>query len=205
MIDEKHQFVTEIWRAKRRSDNGIQGPDPNRIDLRGPGVFPDYHGACAYGGSCTAGLIRTGEITHGIHHALRVSLAPEVMNPTAPDGKPYVWPANNADANLDYSSNGNIYMGSLLAIPPTVDVAKVFGPKGSSKYNLAKAMQDYGLYVVDRGWFNIYGDQGAAKELQQFHGSPDFGKYLQVVTNNGSNSVGGGGTPRAPLAPPAAD
>ena len=203
LIDETHSYVTEMILAKRRSDGNIEAPFPNKIDLRGPGVFKDYHGSCAYGGSCTAGLIRKGELSSGIRHALRISITTAVLNKNAPGGKPYVWPANSADDGdgRSYTGTGNVYMGSLLAIPPNVNIKKI-APPGTPVYELAKALQDYGAYVVDRGYLNLYAEPAADQEVQQLLYNSTVPKYLQVVVNNGPNHVGGGGTPRRPLAPP---
>ena len=204
LIDETHSYVTEMIRAKRRSDGDIEAPFPNKIDLHGPGVFNDYHGSCAYGGSCTAGLIRKGELSNGIRHALRIAITPSVLNKNAPGGKPYVWPASSADDGdgRSYTGTGNVYMGSLLAIPPSVNIEQIAGPPGTPVYELAKALQDYGAYVVDTGYLNLYAEPAANDEVQTLLNNTTVPKYLQVVVNNGSNRVGGGGTPRRPLAPP---
>ena len=202
IIDETHSYVTEMIGANRRYDGDIEAPFPNKIDLRGSGVFKDYHGSCAYGGSCTAGLIRKGELKNGIRHALRISITTAVLNKNAP-GKPYVWPASSADGDgSSYTGTGNVYMGSLLAIPPNVNIEKIAGPPGTALYELAKALQDYGAYVVDRGYLNLYAEPAANDEVQKLMHNTTVPKYLQVVVNNGPDRVGGGGTPRRPLAPP---
>lgn len=204
IIDETHSYVTEMIKAKRRSDGNLEAPFPNKIDLRGAGVFKDYHGSCAYGGSCIAGLIRQGELKTGIKHALRISITTAVLNKNAPGGKAYVWPANSADDGdgKSYTGTGNVYMGSLLAIPPNVNIEKIAGPKGTPSYNLAKALQDYGAYVVDRGHLNLYADPLAKDEVKTLMYNTSIPKSLQVVVNNSSTSVGGGGNPKRPLAPP---
>ncbi len=204
LIDETHTYVIEMLNAKRRSDRDIEAPNPNKIDLHGSGIFKDYHGSCAYGGSCTAGLIRKGELTNGIRHALSITIDPAALNKNA-HGKPYVWPANMADDGdgRTYTDTGNVYMGSLLAIPPNVNIQKIAGPPGTPLYELAKALQDYGVYVIDRGNFNIYAEPTAdAEQIQTLRYNATIPKYLQVVVNNGPNSIGGGGVPRRPLAPP---
>ena len=131
-----------------------------------------------------------------------------VLNRNAPGGKNWVWPAVSADGGTgaDYTGTGNVYMGTLLAIPANVDIT-TFTQPGTGAYELARALQDYGGYVCDRGYMNIYIDPAAESEADQYLG-PYFevlkqvGLHLQVVTNNGPNSVGGGGTRRRPLAPP---
>ncbi len=91
---------------------------------------------------------------------------------------------------------------------------------------LFHAMQDYGAYVADDNpsWdvYSLDAEAGVGAEVKQLTGvdlnnaSPtstglehDFWcdwnrlfQHLSVVTNNGAGNVGGGGTPRAPLAPP---
>ncbi|NJR75614.1 MAG: hypothetical protein HC773_22340 [Scytonema sp. CRU_2_7] len=209
IIDETHNFVIEMLWAKRRADGNLEAPYPNKIDLKGAGVFDKYHGSCAYGGSCTAGLIRKGELHNGIQHALRISITTDVLNKNTPNGKPYVWPANWADDGdgRSYTGTGNVYMGSLLAIPPDVDIEAIAGPQGTPLYELARALQDYGAYVVDRGHLNLYAEPSAHEEVNElpWEGLQVLPKYLQVVANNTSQSVGGGGTPRRSLAPPFAN
>ncbi|KAB8332984.1 hypothetical protein SD80_014000 [Scytonema tolypothrichoides VB-61278] len=207
IIDETHNYVIEMLWAKRRADYDLEAPYPNKIDLKGLGVFDTYHGSCAYGGSCTAGLIRKGELQNGIRHALRISITPAVLNKNTPSGKPYVWPANWADDDgkgSSYTGTGNVYMGSLLAIPTDVNIEAIVGPPGTPIYELARALQDYGAYVVDRGHLNLYAEPSADEEVSQlsWEGLQVLPKYLLVVANNGSERVGGGGTPRRPLAPP---
>ena len=203
IIDETHSFVNEMYKARRRADGNLEAPFPNKIDLHGSGISDKYMGSCAYGGSCTAGLIRKGELHNGIRHALRMSINSAVLNKNAPDGKPYVWPANMADDGdgNSYTGTGNLYMGSLLAIPPDVNIEDIATP-GTPLYELARAFQDYGAYVVDRGHLNLYVEPQAKEEAAELKWNRKLPKYLKVVTNNSPNSIGGGGTPRRPLAPP---
>jgi hypothetical protein len=78
-------------------------------------------------------------------------------------------------------------------------------------------MQDYGAYVVDdSGWDYNYLciEQSAQVEYETITGrsidkdtafQADFAKIIgavKVVNNNGWETIGGGGTPRQPLAPP---
>lgn len=60
----------------------------------------------------------------------------------------YVWPATEQDwGSADYG--GPIPMGSYFAIPGTVNLATL-GLQSSQGMMLAKAAQDYGVYVTDR-------------------------------------------------------
>ena len=99
-------------------------------------------------------------------------------------------------------------MGALLAIPPSVDIDAL----GLSTYGkvIARAAQDYGVYVVDRGGSGItflaeYGDPDiqlgrAQRRAGMVAGLEIIRNQLQRVTNNSTTNRGGGGTPRVPLA-----
>ena len=92
---------------------------------------------------CVGGLLRAGELERGeIGHALACLLYRGCLQWGA-----HVWPAVSHDTNSGYS--GTIPMGARLAIPATVDLA----PAGLSGKGLvlARALQQYGMYVVDRG------------------------------------------------------
>jgi hypothetical protein len=149
-----------------------------------------------------AGVIRNGELSSGlIPHALAVIAPQSVLQAKA------IWPAAAFDRGSSYS--GTIPMGSLLAIPPSVNLQSL----GLSKLGMvvAAAAQNYGLYIVDSGGSGI----GFLAEL----GDPEFAStetspgvswldlylivaHLQLITNNSQATPSGGGATRAPLAPP---
>ena len=210
LIDPNHRFVVETWRAERQGTGNIFAEACVVNDLEGPGVYDDWHGTRAYGGSAIGGLIREGELLNGIPHAVAVCLQRPGLNRNAPGGSPFVWPASSADDGWDlpvnqggYGETGNIYMGSLLAIPPDVDV----GALGLSLQgeNLGHALQDYGAYLVDACGPNM--DFSAEPSvLDELPGTlwediVALESELQVVTNNAEAAVGGGGDPRVCLAP----
>jgi hypothetical protein len=96
-------------------------------------------------------------------------------------------------------------MGTLAAIPPGVDVAAL----GLSRTGLAvaRALQDYGGYVVDRtyGCVCFYAEPSAEGTPALNDLRRDLAKLrplLQVIANNTLATPGGGGNPRAPLASP---
>jgi hypothetical protein len=114
-------------------------------------------------------------------------------------------------------------MGALTAIPPNIDLNSL-GLKTEVARMIAWTLQNYGAYLVDDTAWDVYAmivEQGPEGDfLDQFKHDWgfDFGTYhtrdsdwekdiyklyslLHVVDNNGPNSVGGGGTPRQPLAP----
>lgn len=188
-------WVLEAYNAIRLSNGNIVCQIGSYVDPTDEGtgaangrkasMFPNF-----------AGLIRTGELTSGrIPHALVATVPSSVLFAEA------VWPALAYDTNNKYT--GTVPMGSLLAIPAAVDVTKI----GLSEVGVvvARAAQDYGVYVGDTG--------GEGITIQAELGNPDLAhvgvddptiivRKLQRVTNNSATTRGGGGVPRAPLAPP---
>ncbi|MCU1485101.1 MAG: hypothetical protein JWN67_1847 [Actinomycetia bacterium] len=168
-----------------------------RQDLWGPGVGAG--GTRAYGGSALGGLLRSWEVHAGVaRHALAVGLAGDQLAPG------FVWPATAEDSDAASSYRGNVHMGSLLAIPADVDVARLgLSPEGTL---LARALQDYGAYVVDRaGCVCFYAEPGldgspALKAMRR--DAARLRSLLRVVADNTPSTVGGGGVPRASQAPP---
>jgi hypothetical protein len=117
-------------------------------------------------------------------------------------------------------------MGALLAIPITTSISSL-GLETEPGRQLAWTFQNYGGYIVDSfdgGCFGISVEDGAAGSLPaQFQAdygysiwswvadntpwSRDMARIrvaLRVVNNNSPTSIGGGGTPLQPLAPPIA-
>jgi hypothetical protein len=115
-------------------------------------------------------------------------------------------------------------MGVLLAIPASTDLASL-NLESDPGRQIAWTLQNYGAYVVDNTHAPHYGieiedgpDGSTAAQFQADFGMPletairnntqwsrDWMKLMEalwVVDNNGPNSIGGGGTPRQPLAPP---
>jgi hypothetical protein len=193
---------------------------PN-VDIYGEGL-PGGHGGS--GLSSIGGTIRLGELTGTapIRHALKANLwAKKYLYYSASAPTPgYRWPALRADsyAASGYGgTNPQLVMGSLLAIPPSVTEASL-GLRTPAGRKLFRALQDYGAYVVDDTAWDVHAlsvQEGVTQEFKAFYGydffasSGDFFndfnalfRALHVVTNSDPNSVGGGGTPRAPLAPP---
>jgi hypothetical protein len=209
----------EMWRASRRANGDLDCSSFDIYSLTGTGWNQYPGGPRAYGGSALGGLIRQYDITGGdrlIHHALAVSVPRYAMSKLGPNGQTWVWPATISDDggqangyNTDPSCN--LFMGSLVAIPRTVDLVNTVGlTPGSWSYRMAKALQDYGAYVVDAsggGTWNFYADATIPLNLLPVQWSQfnvEFNRaltYLKVVANNGPSTPGGGGIPVVDLAP----
>lgn len=164
-----------------------------------------------HGGSHLSGIggsIRVGELTspYPIRHALKINL-PCPTGCSQADGG-FRWPATTSDTGYDDPANSNFYggsnpevrMGSLLVLPPEVDLAGL--PPDAQK--IGRAMRDYGVYVVDTSTTLDrvqWGIQRGAEQEFPNHESPallDLVEKLHVVTNNGPATPGGGplGSPR---------
>lgn len=210
VVDPEHRFAYELMNAARQSDGSFKSSFPFRCDLRGFGVFSQTGGGRVFGGSALGGLIRKGELSAGIPHALAISIAHKALNANGPNGKPYVWPACDAMSNAStrYGNAGNVYMGSLLAIPADVKIEDLGVGKSGPAYEVAKALQDYGAYVVEsftqsRQSVFFFAEPDCRNELPSDLDA-NLGKVIKallVVTNSGPQSIGGGGLPRRPLAP----
>ncbi len=196
IIDPTGRYVVEMYRAFPRPTGGWDVDYYVRLDLTSAGILQG--GARAYGGSAIAGLIRAGELTQGIRHALAIAQPYTHLSPAGP-----VWPANKTDG-ADASYSGNYPMGQLAAIPPNINLATLNPPLSPQGLALGRAMQDYGVYNVDSSSTSVaYAEPTAANEVDKArYDLPRLWALLRCITNNSPTSVGGGGAiRRAPLAP----
>jgi hypothetical protein len=195
VIDPTRSHVDECFQMRPRLDGAWDCTFHQRIDLYGDGVSDG--GTRAYGGSAIGGLIRIWELEAGtIPHALAFAMPNERMQQGP------VWPASREDnQNEDYQ--GTVPMGTLVAIPPDVDLEALdLTPAGLV---LARALQDYGAYLVDGSRQFVFYTEPSAEgtdAVDQMRVDTDTLQDLLVpVTNNTPTSVGGGGAPRVALAP----
>lgn len=200
------------------------------LDLYGPGITGSHGGS---GLSALGGTLRLGELVPGgtIRHALKVNLYARInLFYDAQEATPgYRWPAVTADgyagdpnSPIRYGGrNPLLEMGALLALHPSFDPAQLESEPGRT---LARALPDYGAYVVDDTAWDVYAlatEQGPdGRVVDEFEqawgfsmtpptllGSPwgrDIGRIfaaLMIVNNNTPETIGGGGTPRQLLAP----
>jgi hypothetical protein len=223
------------------------------VDLYGDGTLGSHGGS---GLSAIGGSLRVGELTHASgapRHALKCAVPTTDLHYCRDDGRCNRWPVPNAgcywdtatqsckstpgpgDGQWGYgldddvpSQNGELQMGALLALDPSVDLAAL-GLETEPGQMVAWTLQNYGMYVNDdtgggatslvidaeigpdgrfedtfksawgfafKGYVKDRATNPFLRDLQKVL------KLLKVVTNNGPSSIGGGGTPRQPLAPP---
>ncbi len=189
-------------------------------DLHGDGAAGS-HGASRL--STLGGSVRLGELTGDapIRHAIKCCLFAKPYCYHGEDRRGFRWPATGADGYADKTTYGGtnraVVMGSLLALPPQTVLPEMGTPVGRK---LAAVLRDYGCYIVDDAAHDVFylcAERGVDEEAERTRGRrlgdwPELKRdilallpLLAVVDNNAPDRVGGGGTPRAPLAPPLAD
>jgi hypothetical protein len=176
-----------------------------------------------HGGSSLSGVggsVRIWEAQGNapITHAVKAIISDRFLSASSGG---YRWPARNADSGYSgryVGSNPELRMGALLALAPDVDINSL-GLTTDFGRRLAWTFQNYGAYVVDEGYGTSWDpiamavEYGVNDALSQRYGSnlesgaigADVRRIyarLSVVTNNTATSIGGGGTPRQPMAPP---
>lgn len=170
-------------------------------------------GMCGFGAQGGSGLsgvggaLRVWEVnsTQPIRHALKITLDAHLLS-NCNGG--YRWPAVAADGYHNSAYTGptcDLRMGSLLALPQSYPC-----PTGTSLLaRMCAAMRDYGLYVGDThnspGWtpLSIIGEYGTNSALAAIGGTlQTYTEATDVIANNSPSSIGGGGTPLVPTAPP---
>jgi hypothetical protein len=202
------------------------------VDLYGDGIAGAHGGSglSAIGGTLRVGELRPGAPPP--RHALKLELfAAQNYYSDGVKADCYRWPASTCDgyfddpsSSLEYGgTNPALRPGSLLAIPSSVSIASL-GLTTEPARQLAWTLQNYGAYLVDdSAWSSVsicvengpagsfeaqfQGDYGFSLDTKGTAGpfATDIAKLLgtlNVVSNNAPASVGGGGTPRQPLAAP---
>jgi hypothetical protein len=203
--------------------------DAADVDIAGDGITGAHGGS---GLSAIGGTLRLGELRPGgppVRHALKIELDAALnYGRCATYANCYRWPAIQADsyATTGYGGpNAALEPGALLAIPIGTDIdgLELETPAAAA---LAFTLQSYGAYVVDDVAWAVYAlcvELGPDGDFtQQFQSDWGFTMtpsakgtawardmdrlfaMLAVVDNNAAATIGGGGTPLQPPAPPLA-
>jgi hypothetical protein len=218
------------------ASDAYSGADPGQPDMRikGPGLYGGHGGTTMSG---LGGTIRKGELSGStpIRHALKMTVqGGHYLYETNPGWR---WPATQADGYAYNQNDSQHYrgknpkykIGSLLAIPPSVDISTF--QLSEPVYKIAWALQNYGVYVVDDSVCNCVnlamqadgsssGANSVESEIQTLlPGSVDTaggvfassGRFytdmaklfplLQIVDNNTPSTIGGPGIRRQPWLP----
>jgi ferric-dicitrate binding protein FerR (iron transport regulator) len=149
--------VTELRGADRLPSGELTAKEVRTSRLDGPGTA----GLAESGVSALGGVIRYGELTRGIPHALAASVRKDALG-------------------------GNLRLGTRLALPPSLDVTRLGTGNVDPGVKLAHALQDYGVFITDTGeqpfalfaWYENTPPDLAAEITALL-------PYLQVVTDPG--------------------
>jgi hypothetical protein len=203
VVEPSHLFALEMYRARVLPGGAIWARRAFRVSLTGPGMFLHdgrFPGVRAMDASGMGGLLRVWELRDGrIRHALTFSL-PYARLKHGP-----VWPSSREDYWGFRDYKGDVPIGTLIAIPPGVDISAL--GLSASGLALARALQDFGAYCDDSvGTDGMeISAEGASEGMPQLADArrdfPVIRRYLRVVTNNTRASPGGGGRLRAAMAP----
>lgn len=199
LLQSGRRYAHELRGVTVRADGDLEAEAVERIDLAGPGFVSAPNAAVPFGLAGLGGLLRAGELENGIRHALAARVPRDRLGGRRDFARPStIWPASGGDVPDTEFLN----IGTLLALPPEVDIRKLAGDSGPA-YELARALQDYGVYVTGTigAPFALLTD-GAERNASQFDGLLNqLVPMLQVVRNNTPQTPGGGGEPRRPSAP----
>ncbi len=201
------------------------------VDLYGEGIFGAHGGSglSVIGGTLRLGELTP--TSGSIRHALKVNLFGKRNFYYDSETQGYRWPAKTADASApqNYGTTRtapvvkSCRMGALLALPAKMKLDSL-GFETQPARILAEAFQNYGAYIVDDTAWDVYAietewspDGRFTQEFLKNWGfsfaqsnkntpwSRDIDRIflnLHVVDNNAAFAIGGGGTPRMPLAAP---
>jgi len=201
VLQRSRRHALELSGVSVRADGDLDVEDMERTDLAGSGVSEPVGAVNRFGLSNLGGLIRGEEYQRGISHALSARVSRERLAGNMFTRPTTVWPAagNPPDANVE---QGRLHVGSLLAIPPDVDIRSLVGDSGPG-YELARAMQDYGVYITgfsDAPFVLLAGEARLNRDKEDAMLSK-LVPLLKIVANNTPQTPGGGGTPRREPAP----
>jgi hypothetical protein len=201
---------------------------PNENIVTGDGIEGAHGGSSmsAFGGS-----IRVGELLPGavIHHAFKMNILGSKYLYPSPAFRWPALTADSCSPGCYGGTNAQVQMGSLMALAPGFAVGSL--QTGPAKILAQALIDYGAYIVDNAAWDVValeteWGPNGrVTDEFQTAWGFPfvtstlstctdesdlqcqwaqdvaTLFTSLQVVSNNGSGSIGGGGTLRAPLAP----
>ncbi|MEY4385374.1 MAG: hypothetical protein RLY20_657 [Verrucomicrobiota bacterium] len=180
LLQPGRRYALELRGVTVRANGDLEAQAIARTDLAGPGADETASEAKPLGLSNLGGLLRAGELENGICHALSCRIPrPQLGGRNNFQTPSTVWPATGGDA----ASAEFLNVGTLLALPPDVNIAAKFGTNGPA-YELARAMQDYGVYVTGVASASFVLLTDGANHSRADEWLNQLVPLLQVVTNN---------------------
>jgi hypothetical protein len=139
VLDPRSRCEYDFYRGRRLPDGTWSAENFNALPTNGSGIYPRGLATRASGFANAAGLITAAEIRRGrIEHALVFSM------PSTRAGGP-VRPATSSDGTS--SSAGAIPEGARLQLDPELSLERL----ASWQRVIARALQQYGMYLADTG------------------------------------------------------
>jgi hypothetical protein len=166
------------------------------------------------------GTLRQRDLTRGtINHMLRMELPTDMLMSYSGNTNqlaPYAWPQTAEDGFAVSGNGGAAYSGTVpygvtIGIPALAqEPAAVAANPGADL--LWRALQDHGAMVRDSGGSGntviFQADQDVSPGDPVIQGMQQLGQqvmqYAMILTNQGPNSINGGGTPIIPMDGPGA-
>ncbi|MBL6766258.1 MAG: hypothetical protein ISQ14_14980 [Verrucomicrobiae bacterium] len=150
VVSPDGEWIYDILNGRREPD-GIRAGKVVKARLDGSGVPPDYRAPTLSGLSEYSGSLCAADFRGPIRRALGAVFDPSALA-KRPDGSLHVWPVDRPDElparyAAEIRREGNIQMGTRLAIPPDVDIANIGVGDSGPAYEVAKALQVYGVYL----------------------------------------------------------
>ena len=180
---------------------------------------PDYDSGITFDHSNQdegVGTLTQADLTAGtIDHMLRIMLPDDMLksDQTSSGLAAPAWPQTQEDGFGPTAYTGTVPYGITMGIPATaVEPADVKANAGANM--LWHALQDHGAMIrdLDGGGpttATLQTDQNVNPNNPLIQGMEQFGSQImsqvQILANQGPNSINGGGTPIVPLDPPPSD
>lgn len=200
ILQPARRHALELLGIQVRPDGDIDAAVVETLDLAGSGLGRSQPGLRPFGFSSLGGLLRYGEPHNGVRHVLSARISADRLR----SGAWPTWPALGNPVPPGFgSATSNLRIGTLLALPPEVDVAALGLGDNGPGFEFARALQDFGVYVTGFGpepFLVLLGEERPGAEWEQAAINRVV-PLLQVVVNHTPETPGGGGTPRRPLAP----
>ena len=180
---------------------------------------PDYDSGISFDNSNQdegVGTLRESDLQAGtIDHMLRINLPVGMLKSVSSSANQLAanaWPQTAEDGFGPSQYTGTVPYGITMGIPANaVEPADVKANAGANM--LWQEMQDHGAMIRDSGGSGnnvaFQTDQNVNSSDPLIQGMQQFGSEImaqvQILANQGPNSINGGGTPIVPLDPPPSD
>ncbi len=162
------------------------------------------------------GTLRESDLLAGtINHMLRINLPDDMLKSVSSNSNQLAanaWPQTAEDGFGPTAYTGTVPYGITMGIPANaVEPAAVKANAGANM--LWQEMRDHGAMIRDSGGSGnnvaFQTDQNVSQSDPLIQGMEQYGPQImaqvQILANQGPNSINGGGTPIVPLDPPLSD